>query len=115
MSPHRTFLDDLARLWNAWDVIPAWGERRTGDRRTRSAAGGTHIIERRTRERRRQRGLRISLPPRLAQGWIAFEHGDERRRVAPIVAGWEILPEEGLRDLWREAERLPPRRKRLVE
>lgn len=115
VSPHRTFLDDLARLWNAWDVIPAWGERRTEERRLRREPAGERLIERRTRERRRLRGLRIALPPRLAQGWIAFECGDERRRVAPIPAGWDHLPEPALRDLWRGAEELPPRRKRLVE
>jgi hypothetical protein len=115
VSPHRTFLDDLARLWNAWDVIPAWGERRTADRRRHSEPAGARTVERRTRERRRVRGLRIALPSRLAQGWIAFEHGDERRRVAPILSGWETLPESRLRELWREAEQLPPRRKRLVE
>lgn len=71
MSPHRTFRDDHARLWNAWDVIPAWG--------------------------------------------VAFEHGDERRRVAPIPPAWYELPEPELRVLWRGAEELPPRRKGLVE
>ena len=99
MTPHRTFLDDDARLWNAWDVIPAWGERRTAERR----------------ERRRYRGLRIALPPRLAHGWVAFEHADERRRVAPIPEGWDQLPEGALRDLWLQAEHLPPRRKGLIE
>jgi hypothetical protein len=115
VSPHRTFLDDLARLWNAWDVVPAWGERRTVERRERSSTSGPRMVERRTHERRRHRGLRIALPPRLAQGWIAFECGDERRRVAPIPAGWDALPEPGLRALWRDAEHLPPRRKRLIE
>ena len=115
MSPHRTFLDDLSRLWNAWDVIPAWGERRTTERRTPAPHGDARTTERRVRERRRARGLRIALPPRLARGWIAFEHLEERRRVAPIPPGWSELPESGLRDLWRDAEQLPPRRRRLVE
>jgi hypothetical protein len=115
VSPHRTFLDDLARLWNAWDVIPAWGERRTEERRLQDEPAGTRVIDRRIRDRRRLRGLRIALPPRLAHGWIAFECGDERRRVAPIPAGWDRLPEPGLRELWRSAEQLPPRRRRLVE
>jgi hypothetical protein len=115
VSPHRTFLDDLRRLWNAWDVIPAWGERRTADRRATQEHAGTRMVERRARERRRVHGLRIKLPPRLAHGWIAFEHEDERRRVAPIPVGWSDLSESGLRDLWRGAEQLPPRRKRLVE
>ena len=115
MTPHRTFLDDDARLWNAWDVIPAWGERRTAERRERRDAAGSRLVERRTRERRRYRGLRIALPPRLAHGWVAFEHADERRRVAPIPDGWDQLPEGALRDLWRQAEHLPPRRKGLIE
>jgi hypothetical protein len=111
MSPHRTFRDDAARLWNAWDVIPSWGERRTGERR----AHAEPHAERRRSERRRTPGIRIALPPRLAHGWIAFECGDERRRVAPILDGWAALPEEELRAVWRGAERLPPRRKGLVE
>lgn len=117
MSPHRTFLDDLARLWNAWEVIPAWGERRTADRRGTGEGERTasRVVDRRMRERRHVRGLRIALPPKLAHGWIAFECADERRRVAPIPDGWSELPESGLRDLWRSAEQLPPRRKRLVE
>jgi hypothetical protein len=115
VSPHRTFFDDLARLWNAWDVIPAWGERRTTERRRHASQPGDRTIERRLRDRRRTHGLRIALPPRLAHGWIAFEHYDERRRVAPIPAGWSDLPENGLRELWRGAEQLPPRRRRLVE
>ncbi len=115
MSPHRTFLDDLSRLWNAWDVIPAWGERRLADRRAKTEGVRTRAVDRRYIERRRTRGLRISLPPRLAHGWVAFEHGDERRRVAPIPPSWYELPESELRALWRGAEELPPRRKGLVE
>jgi hypothetical protein len=115
VTPHRTFLDDLARLWNAWEVIPVWGERRSAERRQRSAAYASHLVDRRTGERRRLRALRIALPPRLACGWVAFECGDERRRAAPIPPGWAELPEAGLRELWRDAEQLPPRRKRLVE
>jgi hypothetical protein len=112
VTPYRTFEDDSARLWNAWDVIPSWGERRNGDRRH---ATQPTTADRRTRDRRRSRGIRIALPPRLAAGWIAFECGEERRRAAPIPAGWELLPDEGLRAIWREAECLSPRRKRLVE
>jgi hypothetical protein len=108
------FQDDSARLWNAWDVIPAWGERRTSDRRA-NADTSPETEERRRRERRRTRGIRIALPPVLAGGWLAFECGDERRRLAPIPAGWDQLPEDQLRALWRDAQQLPPRRKGLVE
>ncbi len=113
MCPHRTFHDDTARLWNAWDVVPMWGERRYHERREHLEQ--RRSAERRRQERRRYRGLRIALPPQLAQGWIAFESGDERRRLAPIPPGWHELTEEQLVELWRVAEPLPPRRKRLIE
>jgi len=113
VSPHRTFRDATSRLWNAWDVIPAWGERRRQDRRI---ASGQHDVERRLANRRRRQGeLRIALPPRLAGGWLAFECGDERRRLAPIPEQWHELSEEQLRALLQRAEQLPPRRRRLVE
>jgi hypothetical protein len=115
VSPQRTFLDEFSRLWNAWDVIPLWGERRNAERRRQSGAASAALVDRRTSERRRTPGIRIALPARLARGWVAFECDDERRRVAPIPAGWDTLPDEGLRELWRGAERLPPRRKGLVE
>lgn len=115
MTPHRIFRDDAARLWNAWDVHPVWGERRVEQRRMREGGPPAALNNRRRRERRVGNGLRIALPPRLARGWIAFECGDDRRRVAPIPDGWDALDDAGLRTLWRNAEELPPRRRRLVE
>jgi hypothetical protein len=115
VTPHRTFRDDAARLWNAWDVHPAWGERRARERRTLDGRAPDAFRDRRRADRRRDAGLRIALPPRLASGWIAFECGDERRRLAPIPDGWSELGEEGLRELWSHADHLPPRRKRLIE
>ena len=115
VTPHRTFNDDMARLWNAWDVVPSWGERRQRERRSEPGLPPAALLDRRRVERRRRRGIRIALPPRLAQGWIAFECGDERRRIAPIPPGWEELSETGLRKLLGQAEQLPPRRKRFVE
>jgi hypothetical protein len=46
---------------------------------------------------------------------VAFECGDERRRIAPIPARWYELSEDELVQLWHGAEKLPPRRKGLVE
>ena len=115
MTPHRTFRDETARLWNAWDVHPLWGERRSRERRHLAGSPPPALHERRRLQRRMAAGLRISLPPRLAGGWIAFECGLERRRVAPIPTGWSELDDDGLRALWRDAEQLPPRRKRLIE
>ena len=98
-----------------WDVIPAWGERRRGERRAAAGAPPRGVGERRQSDRRHIRSIRIALTPRLATGWLAFEWGDARRRLAPIPADWHLLPEERLRELWRAAEQLPPRRRRLVE
>ena len=114
MSPYRNFRDDQDQEWTAWDVIPSWGERRRTDRRTAGASRPPATGERRLAERRRHRGIRIALTPRLAEGWLAFESNDERRRVAPIPDQWHLMEEEALRALWREAELLP-RRRRLVE
>lgn len=114
MSPHRTFRDDRDVAWNAWDVIPTWGERRAGERRHRAEGPPVHSGERRYRDRRVARGIRIALSPRLAKGWLAFESDDARRRLAPIPDEWHLLPDDGLRALWRTAEQLP-KRKRLLE
>jgi hypothetical protein len=46
---------------------------------------------------------------------VAFECGEERRRIAPIPEHWYELSEDELVRLWQGAERLPPRRKGLVE
>lgn len=115
MSPSRDFHDDSGRLWTAWDVIPSWGERRQGERRGRAHGVPSGGIDRRRAERRRHRGIRIGLPAALSGGWLAFVSGVERRRVAPIPHAWDALPDEQLRALWRRAERLPDRRRRLVE
>ncbi|MEP6733701.1 MAG: hypothetical protein ABJE10_23850 [bacterium] len=115
VSPHRNFRDEANREWIAWDVIPSWGERRAKDRRRSSAAGPPQTGERRHTERRHLRGIRIALTPHLAQGWLAFEFNDERRRLVPIPPGWERMSETELLGLWRDAEPLPMRRRRLIE
>jgi hypothetical protein len=115
MSPHRNFRDDEDQEWSAWDVVPSWGERRQGERRSTGAPGPADTRDRRLGERRRVRGIRIALTPCLAAGWLAFESSGARRRLAPIPADWHLLSEEQLRALWRDAEVLPQRRRRLVE
>lgn len=115
MTPSRDFHDESGRLWTAWDVVPSWGERRRDERRTRAHPLPPGIADERRAERRRHRGIRIGLPPQLASGWLAFISGVERRRVAPIPHEWEALSEEQLRALWKGAERLPDRRRRLIE
>lgn len=115
VSPHRDFRDDDDLQWTAWDVIPSWGERRHAERRRTTLGAPAHSGERRRIERRVMRGIRIALTPVLAQGWLAFESGAMRRRLVPIPKDWHLLTDSALRDLWRAAEQLPRRRKRLVE
>jgi hypothetical protein len=115
MSPHRHFVDDDGQLWQAWDVIPSWGERRAEDRRQSDLGPPEGMLDRRLADRRKRRGIRIGLTSNLVHGWLAFEYKGERRRLVPIPDNWEKLSEEELRALWREAEHLPPRRGRLIE
>lgn len=85
------------------------------DRRSAKVGTAPQGRERRRAERRVAKGIRIALTPVLSQGWLAFESGDARRRLAPIPPGWHEVPDDELRALWRRAEVLPPRRRRLVE
>jgi hypothetical protein len=115
MSPHRRFTDDDGLLWQAWDVTPSWGERRTHQRRQRNEGPPPHTGERRIADRRKHRGIRIGLTPALAGGWLAFESEGIRRRIAPIPEGWDALSDDELRALWRAAEKIEGRRRRLIE
>ena len=115
MSPHRHFADDDGLTWQAWDVVPSWGERRMHQRRTSTSGRPPGAPERRVADRRKRRGIRIGLAEALSGGWLAFECKGMRRRVAPIPEGWETLTEDELRALWRDAEKLPERRGRLIE
>jgi hypothetical protein len=40
----------------------------------------------------------------MRQGWLTFEAGNERRRLAPIPAAWENAPDDVLRDYCSRAE-----------
>ena len=68
----RTFEAPDGALWSVWEVIPG----RVSEFRS---AHGSH------------------LPPALADGWLCFVSGDEKRRLAPLPAGWEARSEA---DLW---------------
>ena len=119
---HRTFTDSNGVQWNAWAVVPQWADRRAGkDRRARSADDDDvdpPVLEHRRRPDRRQ-GLpdqfpRIRLAGGLDGGWIAFESARERRRLSPIPAGWETLPDAELERMCRSAAPAAPPR-RLIE
>ena len=55
-----------------------------------------------------------TLRPDFLSGWLTFEHGNIRRRLAPIPDGWAGLPDVELRRLCGRATLERPRR-RLIE
>lgn len=57
---------------------------------------------------------RAALPESYHEGWLSFEAEDEKRRVAPIPAGWEELPIDELRLLCQRAKRAPRRTSKPV-
>jgi hypothetical protein len=56
-------------------------------------------------ERRHHRkDVRVVVPSGLQDGWLAFQNGDEKRRLTPIPDGWSVLTERELCALLREAK-----------
>jgi hypothetical protein len=77
----REFRDTKGVEWLVWDVYP-------------SAASGDQRIS----------DPGAAFPHReLADGWLCFESGSEKRRVAPIPKGWEEFSAEQLEGLCRSA------------
>jgi hypothetical protein len=91
---YRTFVDDRGHYWQVWDSHPQVYERRQNDRRK------LQIVrkgpERRVADRRSARQTRTQLEGPLANGWLTFESFREKRRIAPIPAHWEELPNSEL-------------------
>jgi hypothetical protein len=52
---------------------------------------------------------RPAIDGQLAQGWLAFQGGESRRRLAPIPARWEEATDEQLRRWCSEALAVVPR------
>jgi hypothetical protein len=79
---HRIFVDQHGVSWEVWDVLPGWADRRRSDDRRETPRV-------RKAERRALLGKRIGVRAELADGWLCFRGGGEKRRVAPIPDGWE--------------------------
>lgn len=104
---HRTFVDQKGTSWQVWEVRPSSVERRMHDRRVRQRPR-EDAERRRGRDRRQRPEQRIYLGTDLAQGWLAFDSGREKRRYAPIPAGWERLSSAKLAGLCQEAKVVRP-------
>ncbi|HEV2148924.1 MAG TPA: hypothetical protein VGR37_16080 [Longimicrobiaceae bacterium] len=103
----RTFLAPDGLLWNVWDVRGAAGAPAHSPPRLRERRGQDVLLytgpERRRGERRRsQPGVSV-VPPAFAAGWLVFDCGGAKRRLAPPPTGWEGWPDERLVELWRRA------------
>jgi hypothetical protein len=84
----RAFSDSGGNEWLAFDVIPRADERRRFDRRALREAR-SQPRDRRDVDRRFTVGGRSHLVHCVADGWLCFERGPERRRLFPIPAGWQ--------------------------
>ena len=117
---HRTFTDAAGIQWNVWDVTPQWTERRSGEERRGSDEDPTvdpPVLERRRQRERRGGaidGARIRIAEGLSRGWLTFESKLDKRRLAPIPAGWEALTDLELEGLCAKASKAPAKR-RLLE
>lgn len=54
----------------------------------------------------------LFLPDSMADGWLCFECGSEKRRLHPVADEWELLSEEQLVALCLTAAPVKPRQPR---
>lgn len=104
----REYTDPSGTTWRVWNVEPMSRETPgyTGEERRALTVRGFHP------DRRRPSAREASLMPEMRHGWLCFEAQREKRRLAPIPAGWEECPDEaiGLYLMQAELVRVRPRR-----
>lgn len=87
----RDFTDSTGVEWRVWEVFPSKGsDESTADALSRSSLKDTSF----------------------ANGWLCFESSSEKRRLAPIPIGWELLEPMALEQLREQATLAPQRQKR---
>ena len=106
---YRTFVDSEGRRWEVWLVTPAAAERRRTDRRaaargSMTEAGGTYdgVSERRRNPFRRN----LEVASEYSNGWLCFEGGGEKRRLAPVPDGWDQAGPDRLATWLQSAKRV---------
>ena len=87
-------------------MVPTAVERRVA-RSPSIARGGPQ-------DRRKVKEGRVLVPDALQKGWLAFQCGTDRRRLAPIPDDWRDLTDDELLDLLHRAD-VRPRARRLIE
>ena len=105
----RVFEDQTGTEWMVWEVRPGEvvigaAEQRAGHDR-RLAPAPDPVIERRGLADRRVLTPRAvtGVVDDLARGWLTFQAGAVRRRLAPFPSGWHELPDTELAALCRRA------------
>jgi hypothetical protein len=110
---YRTFVDSAGKRWEVWLVTPAAAERRRVDRR--AAARGSQagqsfegVSERRLTPERRRNPFRrnLDVASEFSNGWLCFEGGGEKRRLAPVPDGWEQAGPDRLATWLQSAKRV---------
>ena len=89
---HRTFRDGVGLNWEVWDIVPGSLARRRIDRRSDEERRGQG-------DRRTDYASAIGVREELSAGWLCFLSETEKRRLAPIPAGWQQLGDDALREL----------------
>ncbi|HEX8392452.1 MAG TPA: hypothetical protein VF665_08865 [Longimicrobium sp.] len=82
----RQFRDAAGADWTVWEVVPV--DARLLERR------GIAPTDQYGGPDRRGEGSRA-----LKGGWLAFESGSDKRRLAPVPPGWMECPDDELRDM----------------
>jgi len=75
--------DETGRWWDVWDTRPTIIDRRAGRERRR----GNRVDG----DRRQKSEARVSVEPEFRKGWLAFQSGNDWRRVGPIPDAWDAL------------------------
>lgn len=92
---HRIFTDSDSVTWLVLAVYPHVEERRSErDRRTEDQPVK---VEHREGERR------VQVRRGMERGWLVFKTDNGRRRLAPIVDGWDSFTDDELDRLCRRA------------
>jgi hypothetical protein len=76
---YRRIVDNEDQVWDVWEVSTATSIRR------------------------------VLVQQELQAGWLAFQCGEQRRRLAPLPAGWDEMSDHALLSLIEQARPIQPR------
>lgn len=98
----RIFRDRTGEEWRVWDVMPAISAERRQQPTRRISAVPYPGPERRTVADRRAEADRRARQ-KESRGWLCFESGEVKKRLAPIPGDWDRCPDEEIETLLQKA------------